>query len=174
VLSRLTVSMARLSFGRGSIPHQSSHFYSSNVYVVIAVRVCESTGRFRLELAAGEPLLETYNSCGYSRAARHALVATLGRFTHMTKSTQSNPPKFRFSNIFWTGLVLLTVGSGPLLAIILFAALGITKDPNPNPIGFGILAFLTFLPSVGLILGGSLVSVSRYRAARKHFHDHAA
>ena len=92
----------------------------------------------------------------------------------MTKLTQSNPPRFRFSNIFWSGLVLLAVGSGPLLIIILFAAFGITKDPNPNPIGFGILAFLTFLPSVGLILGGSFVSVSRYRAARKLFYNHVA
>jgi len=39
------------------------------------------------------------------------------------------------------GLVLLIVGSGPLLVIILFAALGITEDPNPNPIGCGVLAF---------------------------------
>jgi len=97
---RLTGSAARLCFGRGFITRQSSHFYGSNVNVIVAVRVCESTSRFGLELEAGEPLLETNNSCGYSRAARDTLVATLGYFTHMTKSTQSNPPKFRFSNIF--------------------------------------------------------------------------
>ena len=53
------------------------------------------------------------------------------------------------------GLVLLVLGTGPLLAIIIIAArLGLTDDPNPNPVVFGILAFLTFWPSVALILSG--------------------
>ncbi len=52
------------------------------------------------------------------------------------------------------GLVLLIVGTGPLLAILAAAELGLTDDPNPNPVIFGILAFLTFWPSVALILSG--------------------
>jgi hypothetical protein len=34
------------------------------------------------------------------------------------------------------------------------ASLGLTKDPNPNPVGFGIMAFLTFWPSVILMIVG--------------------
>ena len=46
------------------------------------------------------------------------------------------------------GLILLVFGSGPLLTIILFAKLGFTSDPDPNPIFFGMLAGLTFWPGV--------------------------
>ena len=52
------------------------------------------------------------------------------------------------------GLVLLVVGTGPLASIMLAVALGFTDDPNPNPVMFGILAGLTFWPSVGLIAVG--------------------
>ena len=52
------------------------------------------------------------------------------------------------------GLGLLIFGSGPLLAIIVLAAVGVWPDPNPNAIGPGLLAFLTFWPGViCLILG---------------------
>ncbi len=54
------------------------------------------------------------------------------------------------------GLILFAVGSGPLLLIILAAAVGLWPDPNPNPIGPGLLAFLTFWPSVALIAVGLL------------------
>ena len=47
------------------------------------------------------------------------------------------------------------IGTGPLLAVMLLANLGLTRDPNPNPIGLGILAFLTFWPSVILMVLGS-------------------
>jgi hypothetical protein len=46
----------------------------------------------------------------------------------------------------WLGLLIL--GTGPLLFIIVAAALGLWPDPNPNPIGPGLLAFLTFWPSI--------------------------
>lgn len=54
------------------------------------------------------------------------------------------------------GAVLLAVGSGPLFGIILAAELGLWPDPNPNPIGPGLLAFLTFWPSLALIALGVL------------------
>jgi hypothetical protein len=47
-----------------------------------------------------------------------------------------------------TGLVLVVFGWGPLLAIILLAGVGLWPDPNPNPIGPGLLCFLTFWPAV--------------------------
>jgi hypothetical protein len=68
------------------------------------------------------------------------------------------PPRKRFIDS-WAirgGVFLLVIGSGPLFAIILAAQLGLTRDPNPNPIGPGMLAGWTFLPSVVLILAGLL------------------
>ena len=75
-------------------------------------------------------------------------------------------PKFRLSRLFWTGLILLLLGSGPLLAVILLAWLGVTKDPNPNPVGFGMLAGLTFWPSAILMIVGVVQSFTRYKSAR--------
>ena len=48
------------------------------------------------------------------------------------------------SKLVRVGLGLLVVGSGPLLGIIVAAYLGLWPDPNPNPIGPGLLCFLTF------------------------------
>ena len=90
----------------------------------------------------------------------------------MTEPWQSDPPEFRLSTPFWIGLILFAVGSGPLLVIILLAALGVTNDPNPNPVGFGMLAVCTFWPSVVLIAVGLLASLFRYRAAKKRFNNH--
>lgn len=50
------------------------------------------------------------------------------------------------------GLGLFLVGTGPLLFIILAAAIGVWPDPNPNPIG---LPYYSFSPS-GRPLSASL------------------
>jgi len=52
------------------------------------------------------------------------------------------------------GLGLLIVGAGPLVFIIVAAALGLWPDPNPNPIGPGLLFFLTFWPAIICIVVG--------------------
>lgn len=52
------------------------------------------------------------------------------------------------------GALGLLLGTGPLVGVIVAAKLGWTADPNPNPIGFGILAFLSFWPSVLLLALG--------------------
>jgi hypothetical protein len=70
---------------------------------------------------------------------------------------------FRLSRLFWAGVVLFAVGTGPLLIVILLAALGLTKDPNPNPVGFGILFFFTIWPSIGLMVAGWARSTRRNR-----------
>jgi len=66
------------------------------------------------------------------------------------------------SRLVRVGLGLLILGTGPLLFIIVAAALGLWPDPNPNPIGPGLLAFLTFWPSV-ICLGIGIAQVRRAR-----------
>ena len=64
------------------------------------------------------------------------------------------------------GLGLLVVGAGPLLFIIIAAALGLWPDPNPNPVGLGLLSFLTFWPAVICIFVGVIrVRVQNGRAS---------
>ena len=58
------------------------------------------------------------------------------------------------------GITVIVVGSAPLLAIIFLAKIGVWPDPNPNPIGPGLLVFFTFWP--GVITTG--VGVWRVRA----------
>ena len=64
------------------------------------------------------------------------------------------------------GLGLVVLGWGPLLAIILLAAIGLWPDPNPNPIGPGLLFFLTSWPAIiCLVIGVVQVRSSRRRRA---------
>ena len=63
------------------------------------------------------------------------------------------------------GLGLLSVGASPLLFIIVAAAVGLWPDPNPNPIGPGILFFFTFWPAVICIVIGVVRVRNRKRAA---------
>jgi hypothetical protein len=51
-------------------------------------------------------------------------------------------------------------GSGPLLSVMLFAKMGILNDPNPNPIIFGLMAMITFWPSLILIFIGIILQLS--------------
>jgi hypothetical protein len=62
--------------------------------------------------------------------------------------------RYRDSKLFIMGAAMLVFGTGPLVAIIAAASLGLTKDPNPNPIGPGLLSFLTFWPSIILLALG--------------------
>jgi hypothetical protein len=64
------------------------------------------------------------------------------------------------SRLVMIGFGLLVFGTGPLVFIIAAAALGLWPDPNPNPIGPGLLSFLTFWPAVVCIV----VGVNRVRS----------
>ena len=64
--------------------------------------------------------------------------------------------------LFWIGLVIFALGQAPLLLIIVAVQLSVWPDPNPNPIGPGLLSFVTFWPAVVLMLLGYL----RRRATR--------
>jgi len=55
----------------------------------------------------------------------------------------------RIGKLFWTGMTLLAIGTTPLLAVIFFS-----RAPNPNPIGYGLLAFVTFWPAIIMIVVG--------------------
>jgi len=61
-----------------------------------------------------------------------------------------------FSNgLFTAGLIVLVLGSSHLIAIILLAKIGVWPDPDPNPIGPGLLTFITFWPGVLLMIIGA-------------------
>ena len=70
------------------------------------------------------------------------------------------------SRLVQVGLGLLILGVGPLLFIIVAAAVGLWPDPNPNPIGPGFLAFLTFWPGV-ITLGMGIGRVRRGRRGER-------
>jgi hypothetical protein len=53
-----------------------------------------------------------------------------------------------------TGLTLLLLGSAPLVAIILAAQIGLWPDPNPNPVGPGLLFFFAGLLATGCLAIG--------------------
>ena len=58
------------------------------------------------------------------------------------------------------GVALLLVGASPLLAIITAADRGLWPDPNPNPVGPGLLFFFTFWLALICIIFG-VVQVRR-------------
>ena len=64
------------------------------------------------------------------------------------------------------GVGLLVVGGGPLIFIIVAAAVGLWPDPNPNPIGPGLLFFFTFWPAVICIVIGVVRVRKQQRAAQ--------
>ena len=67
---------------------------------------------------------------------------------------------YRKNRLVQIGFWLLVIGAGPLFGIILLAELGIWPDPNPNPIGPGLLFFFTFWPAV-ICLGIGVFQVWR-------------
>ena len=77
------------------------------------------------------------------------------------------------SRLVRAGLCVLVVGTGPLFAIIVAAELGLTDDPNPNPIGPGILAFLTFWPGVIMIAVGAVRALHGHRSDAQHTRSNA-
>ena len=61
------------------------------------------------------------------------------------------------------GAVLLCAGTGPLVAVGVMAQLGLSADPNPNPVGFGMLALFTLYPALILLIWG----FSNWRLAKR-------
>ena len=69
------------------------------------------------------------------------------------------------NRLFKIGAIIALVGWTPLIAIILLAAIGLWPDPDPNPIGPGLLFFLTCWPAV-ICLGIGTFQVWRQRGQR--------
>ncbi len=61
--------------------------------------------------------------------------------------------RYLSSNWFRVGLVLAVIGAGPLLFIIVAAAIGLWPDPHPNPVGPGLLTLLFWPGLVCLLIG---------------------
>ena len=68
------------------------------------------------------------------------------------------------SKLVKTGLIILVFGTGPLLFIIVAAAVGLWPDPNPNPVGPGMLAGLSLWPGIVCLL----VGIFKVRADRRN------
>jgi hypothetical protein len=68
--------------------------------------------------------------------------------------------EYRKNQLVQIGFWLLVIGSGPLFGIILLADIGLWPDPNPNPIGPGLLFFFTFWPAV-ICMGVGIFQVWR-------------
>src|SRR6266496_2202545 len=95
-----------------------------------------------------------------------ALRRATSRPTH-PPTLDIDPPLVRtYLQSLWVkvGLGLLLVGAGPLVFIIGAAALGLWPDPNPNPVGPGLLFFFTFWPAViCIVIGAIRVRISKRR-----------
>lgn len=63
---------------------------------------------------------------------------------------------------FKIGFWMAVIGWGPLCAVVLLAAVGLWPDPHPNPMGLGLLFFVTFWPAV-ICLGIGVFQVRRQR-----------
>ncbi len=63
------------------------------------------------------------------------------------------------------GLIILTLGLSPLLIIIGLDALGVVEAGNA--LGPGLLVFITFWPSIILIIIGSILTLLKKRKVKK-------
>ncbi len=68
---------------------------------------------------------------------------------------------FLSDKLFWIGAAVVIIGGAPLMTILLLAKLGLWADPHPNPVGPGLLVFVTFWPGVILMAAGIFRSAIR-------------
>ena len=87
------------------------------------------------------------------------MVAGDGRM----QRTSREKPMRSYLQSTWTkvGIGLLAIGAGPLLFIILAAAVGSRLTPNPNPIGPGLLFFFEFFRPAAICIVVGVLRVRR-------------
>ncbi|MBB6228187.1 hypothetical protein FHS79_002372 [Polymorphobacter multimanifer] len=66
----------------------------------------------------------------------------------------------RMNGLLRWGLWVLALGCGPLLLFMAAHVVGLT-EPNPNPVGLGMLFFVTVWPGVALVVAGLMLAVLR-------------
>lgn len=76
--------------------------------------------------------------------------------------------KTYFAN-WWSrvGVALVVLGWGPLLSVGLLSEAGLLSDPNPNPVGFGIMFAFTLWPAVICLAIGAFKVWRGRREVRK-------
>lgn len=67
------------------------------------------------------------------------------------------------SRIFMAGAILLAAGTSPLLLYIAYEL--VTGSSGGNPIGLGLLFFVSFWPAVLLMAAGAIVAFRRRAGA---------
>jgi hypothetical protein len=70
-------------------------------------------------------------------------------------------PSFLSDRLFKIGAAMAILGSAPLYTIIFLAKHGMWPDPDPNPVGPGLLCFVTLWPGIALMVIGVVRSVRR-------------
>ena len=70
---------------------------------------------------------------------------------------------FRLPRLFWVGFWIFVPGSAPLLGFVAADWLGLLSDPDPNPVGPGLLFFFTFWPSLAIMAAGVALGLWRAR-----------
>ena len=74
----------------------------------------------------------------------------------------SQRTRYWLSNWVRSGIAVMVVGALPLLLTILAANVHLLADPNPNPVGFGVLFFFS------VILGSIVVLAGIVRSEREN------
>jgi hypothetical protein len=81
----------------------------------------------------------------------------------------SHRPLYWRSGWIRAGLFLIIGTALPLLAVVVATAMGLTSDPNPNPIGLGLLFFFGGIVGMVLIIIGIIVTARQEsRAAERN------
>jgi hypothetical protein len=60
------------------------------------------------------------------------------------------------ADVVRAGLAILLLGASPLVAIILAARIGLWPDPNPNPVGPGLLFLFSGVVATGCLAIGAV------------------
>jgi hypothetical protein len=97
-----------------------------------------------------------------SAQGKHMDVRQSSAGTQPSGITESSPRRSRMPALVWIGITMMVVGTTPLLLV-----LWLGKDTNPNPVGPGILSFLTFWPGLGLVIAGVMRWLRRDKSVKE-------